>query len=308
MERLTEEGIWQLPDQAILCAQGRDALPFLSGQLTRVVDAEDASRACPSAYCTAQGRLLANGALWTGPDQSLRWMVSCDLADSLIQRLQRFVLRQDVTLQRLDALTVLGASGLRVVPAELHAAPPWTHARIGAEEWVVAPQSVPGAPAAWCITSQPGEAAATAASWNVLRLAAGWPSIRKAATEQFLPSALDLDLNGTIDFHKGCYPGQEVIARMHYRGTVKRRLAVGHCADPGPLPSTATGPGDLYPLRPNGAPAAGRIIESVIHEGRLQVAAEVSLADRDDLEFRLGGPTGPVLVLHLVHEPAAGPG
>src|SRR5690606_41991694 len=98
---------------------------------------------------------------------------------------------------------------------------------IGGSYRIMTPTAQPERPAAWWLSDTPPATSGAAEddAWTALRLAGGWPWIRATSQDMFLPASLDMDLNGTIDFSKGCYPGQEVIARSHYRGTVKRRMA-----------------------------------------------------------------------------------
>lgn len=297
MEGLATNGFQPLPGCALVRIQGPDAPSFLQGQLTHGVTALGDGQAAPAAYCMPQGRLLANGVVWRMGDDDLVWMVSRDVADGLIKRLRMFVLRARVTIGLDDAPSVWGAWGAGAVPDVLHGSPAWTRASIGDADWIVAPMSRGDRPAAWRFedTAPTGADAAEDDAWTALRLAGGWPWIQAASQDLFLPASLDMDLNGTIDFAKGCYPGQEVIARSHYRGTVKRRMAYGTVAwsqDASALPpaSDLYAAGDTTAGRP-----AGRVIESAVHQGVLHVAAEITLSDWPEMRYAVGAPDGAVL-------------
>ena len=224
-------------------------------------------------------------------------MVARDLAEGLVKRLRMFVLRARVTIETDASLPVWGVLGAGAVPAVLHPAAAWTRATIGDADWIVAPMSRASQPAAWRIGGAAPEAAAPdGAAWAAARLADGWPWIQEASREQFLPAALDMDLNGTVDFTKGCYPGQEVVARSHYRGTVKRRMAYGTTPwQPGTpaLPPAA----DLFIVGDETGRPGARVIESAAHQGVLHVAAEITLADWPTTRYAVGSPQGPVLDL-----------
>lgn len=296
MEGLSPHGFHPLPSHALVRVQGPDAPSFLHGQLTHGVTGLASDQAAPAAYCTAQGRLLANGVLWRAQDDQFVWMVSRDLAADLIKRLRMFVLRARVTLDLDDAWRPQGAVGTDIVPEALHALPAWTRASIKGADWIVAPMSRPGQPAAWRLAGDSADvlAADGEPAWAALRLAGGWPLIRAAARDLFLPASLDMDLNGTIDFAKGCYPGQEVIARSHYRGTVKRRMAYGAArwesgASASPLAS------DLYAAGGEAGRPVGRIIESAVHQGWLHLAAEITLTDWPTMRYAVGAPEGVML-------------
>ena len=297
------EGQWRLAEQAIIHLQGPDAAGFLHGQLSNAVEGMPEDTARPAGYCTAQGRLLANGVVWRRGADSLDFMVSRDLAPELLQRLRMFVLRAKVQLSLDETRTVLGVAGASRVPAALHGLPAWSRRAIEGADWIVAPHAAPQAPAAWRIgpedpAATPASGESGAAAWDAARLDSGWPWIRAASQDVFLPGALDMDLNGSIDFRKGCYPGQEVIARSHYRGTVKRRMALGVAAWPGDTPAPGAG-SDLYAAGGDAARPTGRIIEAAVWQGRLHVAAEITLSAWPAMRYAVGSPDGPALDLRL---------
>ena len=305
MEGLATDGFQALTECALVRVHGPDAATFLHGQLTHGVTGLDAGLAAPAAYCTAQGRLLANGVLWRTADDGFIWMVAADLADALIRRLRMFVLRAKVVIERDTALQTWGALGDRFVPAALHASPPWTRQALGDADWIVAPMSRASQPAAWRVATVAPDVvdASVPEAWTAARLAGGWPWIRAASQDQFLPASLDMDLNGTIDFAKGCYPGQEVIARSHYRGTVKRRLAYGTAPW---IPGTPALPpaSDLYAAGDASGRPVGRIIESTVHQGLLHVAAEITLTDWPGMHYVAGSPDGAPLDVRAPHSAA----
>ncbi|MBV2180258.1 MAG: folate-binding protein [Castellaniella sp.] len=293
------EGHWPLADMALIHLQGPDAIGFLHGQLTNAVQGLPADRAHPAGYCTAQGRLLANGMIWSSGTDAVCFMVSRDLAEGVLRRLRLFVLRAKVTLSLDDSRVIHGVWGGASVPTALHTLPAWSRRDLDGATWIVAPHSTVDMPAAWCIGAgfdQPHDAAG-AAAWRAARLASGWPWIRAASQDVFLPSALDMDINGGIDFKKGCYPGQEVIARSHYRGTVKRRMAYGMAPWPAdrPAPVATT---DLYAAGDATGRPVGRIIESAVHQGQLHVAAEITLTDWPAMRYAVESPDGAELTMN----------
>jgi folate-binding protein YgfZ len=301
MEVLLEPGCAALPEQGVVRVRGADAIEFLHGQLTNAVRGLEPGLARPAAWCTPQGRVLANGVLWRTGADSIAWMVSRDLIPDLVRRLRLFVLRARVSVDADDSLRVMGVIGPRDLPAELHQAAAWTHHHEGSTDWVVTPMTHSAQPAAWRIGPEAAApATASSTAWATLRLAAGWPWIRAATRDSFLPAALDLDLNGTIDFRKGCYPGQEVVARSHYRGTVKRRLAYGTAPWSGAA-ALADGVTDLYPAGTAGGRPIGRLVEAVVHDGVLHANAEITVSDWPHQRYAVGAPEGPVLDLRPVH-------
>lgn len=301
------EGCWPL-SQAIVRVQGADARAFLHGQFTNAAVGPDPASARPAAWCTAQGRLLASGILWQTGDEQFEWMVSRDLVEPLTRRLRLFVLRARVSISDAPRDRVLGALGAPHVPQALHSRVPWSMAVVEQCHWIVAPMSTASRPAAWCVTREAAEKVAgegpDAGAWTAARLASGWPCIDASTTGLFLPSTLDMDLNGTIDFRKGCYPGQEVIARSHYRGIVKRRLAYGTLAwrSDAPVDRNAR---DLHAAGEPDRGPVGRVIESALHAQTLHVAAEITLSDWPGTRYALGSAAGPLVDLRPLHPQAA---
>ncbi|MGB6241216.1 MAG: folate-binding protein [Castellaniella sp.] len=307
------EGQWRLPEQAVIRLEGPDAVEFLHGQLSNAVQGLPDDQARPAGYCTAQGRLLANGILWSAGPQALDLMVSRDLAEGLLRRLRMFVLRAKVTLTLDDTRPIMGVCGASHMPTALHGLPAWSRRDVAGDTWIMAAHTSSHAPAAWRIAaptagSAPADhsPAADSDAWRAACLSQGWPWIRTASQDIFLPSALNMDLNGSIDFHKGCYPGQEVVARSHYRGTVKRRMAIGTAPWPAERPAPAAA-SDLYAAGGDAGRPVGRLIEVAVWREQLYAAAEITLSDWPAMTYAVGSPDGPVLTLQAPQETDASP-
>jgi folate-binding protein YgfZ len=225
---------------AILDIQGADAREFLQGQLTCDVGRVGPTAARFGGYCTPQGRLLATFLL-VGSTQGYRMLLAADLADAIAARLRKFVLRSKVRIEREAGLQALGVGGpgaaaaigrvVGLAPArELEAVLYGTtlFVRLPGDQFVaLAP--APDLPALWASLSREALACGTAA-WEWLQVRAGLPWITAATQDQFVPQMAGLDAIGGVSFDKGCYPGQEIVARTHYLGEVKRRLRRGHSA------------------------------------------------------------------------------
>lgn len=296
-------GRWRLTRQALIRIQGPDARAFLHGQLTSAVATLDDTQARPAAWCTAQGRLLANGPIWQTAADSFDWLIAHDLLEPMVRRLRLFVLRARVTISAPSGFCVAAALGGGVPPA-LQALPSWAMACAEGRRWIVAPMSTPAQPAAWSLGQEVlAGAVDDDGTWAAARLAGGWPRVRAATSERFLPSALDMDLNGTIDFRKGCYPGQEVIARSHYRGTIKRRMAHGILP---PAQAALADPDvqDLYAVQEPDRGPVSRIIESVRHAGALHFVAEITVSDDPRSPYAWGSPDGPAVTLRRLQASA----
>ncbi|MDN5843646.1 MAG: folate-binding protein [Alcaligenaceae bacterium] len=292
-----------LDDLAVLTVTGADAADFLHRQLSNDVLHLGPAQARWAAYCTAQGRMLANVVVWRPAEDRILMMVSRDIAQAFAKRLSMFVLRAKAQVTLADDLQVLGCLLGPEAPDELKAQP-WLRVPDAQGDWISAAAAAGSTPRAWRVveagqTLDPG---ANQAAWRVADIQAGLPWIRTGTQDLFIPQTLNMDLNGGIDFKKGCYPGQEIIARSHYRGTVKRRMARGSTPWANSLALPQAG-ADLYIAQGDGRPA-GRIID-LAHDGQtLYLLAERSLGDADTSGYSLGGAKGPVIELFPV-DPAA---
>ena len=221
----------------LLRIHGSDAQTFLQGQLTCDLDQVTPQQAQFGGYCTPRGRLLANFLIMSMPQGYLMFMPA-DVAAHVADRLRKFVLRSDVKIERAHDLRALGLTG-PAAPALLQqtvGTPPQrrlamaSHARgpvlrMPHETFLMVAASTEMA-AIWETLAQQAVPAG-ADCWNWLQIQARVPWITAATQDQFLPQMIGLDAIGGVSFDKGCYTGQEIVARTHYLGEVKRRLRLG---------------------------------------------------------------------------------
>jgi folate-binding protein YgfZ len=221
----------------LLRIHGGDAKTFLQGQLTCDLDQVTADRTQFGGYCTPKGRLLADFLLISTP-QGYLMQLSADVCASVADRLRKFVLRSDVKVERESGLRLLGVAG-PTAPALLRqelGAPPELRlartvhgsasvVRLPGENFVVLAAST-ALPGLWETFARLAEPAG-AECWSWLQILAGVPWITAATQELFLPQMIGLDAIGGVSFEKGCYTGQEIVARTHYLGEVKRKLRQG---------------------------------------------------------------------------------
>ena len=283
-----------LPSLTVVDARGRDAASFLQGQLSNDLIG-GAGRARLAGYCNPKGRLLALPLVLTLGDGGLRLLVPEELVDGFMQRLGMFVLRADVTFERRESLRCRGllvpdddadggtlAHGVAALPDQApEAVLDVLSANDGAEEvqllrWHDA--SLPFACRRYLVVARgeaneagdatgatvgadarSGDAVATAdeSAWRLGDISAGIPRIAAANREAFVPQMVNLEQVGGLSFRKGCYPGQEIVARMQYLGKLKRhmrRFRVGGATAP-------IGAGD--PIVAGADGDAGRIVDAV---------------------------------------------
>ncbi len=214
---------------------GEDAQAFLQGQLSCDVRKVDSCTAQYGSYCTPKGRMLASFLLWHDGGGYTMQLPSA-LQGAIRKRLAMFVLRAKVELTgNSDTLVRMGVAGSRAAAllAEIMGTVPTAHLgvihgeqgsaiRLGQDrfELVTLPEQ---ALALWQRLSK--EAMPVGAScWNWLEIKAGVPVITPATQEQFVPQMANLQAIGGVSFQKGCYPGQEIVARTQYLGKIKRRM------------------------------------------------------------------------------------
>lgn len=134
------------------------------------------------------------------------------------------------------------------------------------------------------------------ACWQAQDIAAGLGWVVSATHELFIPQTLNLDLIGGLSFTKGCYPGQEVVARSHYRGTIKRRMVQGFIQAMAPSRAEELPGSDIYDGTRPDAPC-GRVINAANANGAGHILFEAALADLGQADFRLGAADGPAITL-----------
>lgn len=272
-----------LPDLCVLQFQGADAVSFLHAQVSNDLEHLAADRACIAAYCTAKGRSLATMVLWREQDETVYALVRRDLSEALIKRLRMFVLRSKVTIS-LAELQVYGVADQSAAQAV------WNLQRDGDDTLIQAPGELGGLNRYWRISPQQDtNAQASEGRWETADILAGLPWISADTQDLFIPQTLNLDLIDGINFKKGCYPGQEVVARSHYRGTIKRRMMAARSAilDTAPQAQEAA---DVFLVSQDAEPvAAARIINRAwqAEQQRLYVLMEVVLADLEQGQFQL---------------------
>jgi folate-binding protein YgfZ len=212
----------------LLSVSGQDAREFLHAQLTNDVRNLSPERARLAGWCSAKGRLLATMLVVPAP-QGFLLQLARDLAPSVAKRLAMFVLRAKVKIA--DESEAWAQFGVWDAPAP------------AAVTWDAGSVSVPVAERRY-LRFEPATALARVPNaqeeaWTVQEILAGRPLITAATQDRFLPQMVNLEQLDAVDFRKGCYPGQEIVARAQYLGQVKRRMV----RLPSP-PGTALAPGD----------------------------------------------------------------
>jgi tRNA-modifying protein YgfZ len=245
----------------VILATGADAASFLQGQLTQDVQLMPVGESRLAGYCSAKGRLLAS--FWvhkrSGADGAPEFLLVCsrDILAATLKRLSMFVMRAKVKLS--DASGQFQLFGLTGDAIE-YVANNGHFPRLGGQNPLRTLLNLPpvaGVPRALCLVDS--NAAATAAPadlanpaaidienawWRWSEVASGIALITQPVVEAFVPQMLNYESVGGVNFKKGCYPGQEVVARSQFRGTLKRRAYLVHSDAPLQAGDEVFGPQD----------------------------------------------------------------
>ncbi len=292
----------------LIAARGPDAAAFLHGQLSQDIKNLPENEARLAAYCSAKGRMLASFVVLHPAPDTYWLLVNKDVLPAVLKRLGMFVMRSKLKLTDASAEVQIGGAMQLAAQGAVSA---------GADQAMavaITPAADPeGWPSVVCelpqvqgvsrhlaigpvSTPQPVHEAAQAA-WRWLEVMAGVPQIEPATVEQFVPQMVNYELIGGVNFKKGCYPGQEVVARSQYRGTTKRRafvLLTDGDAPPGTELFSSGEPGQPAGMVINAAPLPGA-------DAGQAVLAELKLTAVDAMaqgaSLHLGAAQGAALVL-----------
>jgi hypothetical protein len=220
-----------LPDIAVLRARGPDATAFLHGQLTCDLHATPPQTHVLGAQCNAKGRVLHLFRLCRDGDDWLL-LLPAALAEDALAVLRRFILRRKLSLALDPSLT---ASGLIAQDGACRLPSPGQLQRDDTGLLLGLPGTQPRA----LLLAAPQDPVRQGPginddTWLLLDITAGLPQVLPGASGLFVPQMLNLHALGAVSFNKGCYPGQEIVARMHYLGSLKRRMYLARIASHAP--------------------------------------------------------------------------
>jgi len=282
-----------LPHLGLLHLAGPDAREFLQNQLTQsVADLVDTETRL-AAWCSAKGRARAVFRVIPS-DTGLVLLADADTLEAIRPKLQMFILRAQVAITDLSAdeglMGVTGPVAETLLTETAGSLPRADNELVRAGDLHVI--RVPGHPAARYLVLAPEkqlaalweryQAALTPtdqAFWQLLDIQAGLPTVTPATMERFVPTMLNLEPLGGINYTKGCYPGQEVVARMHYLGKLKRRLYRARLGDDPPLPGSAVTLAD--------GTEAGEVVSAALSPeqgSELLAVLRIEMAEREGLQ------------------------
>jgi len=318
-----KSGLCPLPQWGLILVEGPDAASFLHNQLTNAVLglertyppqlAQGHSAVRLVGYCSPKGRLMASSWLGLFPanvsaDDRFALFISKDIAATFAKRLSMFVLRSKVKVMDVSEQWVItGQYGL-----ESQITPPTNDPEsftLRLPEVLIGGQSVSRLLQAKANNSSEDLATPNNALeiWNYLEVISAIPRIVLATQEQFVPQMINFESVEGVDFKKGCYPGQEIVARSQYRGVIKRRLQLAHFMNEGVESNLALfQPGTEVFHSNDPAQPAGMVVLSALNPfilNRIDLQVECKLEALEDGQLYLGSTEGPELTIDLLPYP-----
>ena len=303
MKTSNMDKIMMLDDLTSLQVSGSDATKFLHAQFTNDLANLPVNSWQYSGYCTPKGRLLAFMTIARIDENEYMLILPVEISEKVLPRLRMFVMRDDVKItSQIDHIRIIGIAG-----------------NVSALTDIVIPASgesgkVTKDGRSYLLTIDDGlttnterymyifdsdeinrfpQADSNRNDWTLLDIQAGIPAITAATQEAFVPQMVNLDLIGAVNFKKGCYPGQEVVARVHYLGKIKQRMFIVKSDG-----KTIALPDDKVYINGQEDKTAGTVVQSAIIGSHqllqvvLQTAAVINNAD-----IRLGSINGDKLIV-----------
>jgi len=292
------QGIAPLPHLGIISAVGADAASFLHNQLTNDVLLMKEGQSRLAAFCNAKGRMQASFVVYKRSADEVLLIGRKDLIAQTVKRLSMFVLRAKAKLSDAsDDFQLLGLAGDAVTQA-MSAKPsmaiePWQRHATGAADVLTLYPALGQARALWLAPKDqpaPSGPALSADAWQVGEVMSGIAWVELATFEAFVPQMLNYESVDGVNFKKGCYPGQEVVARSQFRGTLKRRAFIVQSMAPMSAGQEVFSSSDA--TQPCG------LVAQAANDGDGHVAVvELQLSATENSSLHLGAVDGPVLSL-----------
>jgi tRNA-modifying protein YgfZ len=288
----------------LIQVSGADALTFLQGQLTQDIEKITDLRASYAGHCSPKGRLLAHFLVWKS-DDSYFLQLPRELIEPIQKRLKMYVLRSKVVLADVSASTIrFGVAGVdagSLIAKVFGSTPaqPMHVVRTSLGTIIALPNQryeilVAGEASALWQTLISDAQQVGAPVWRWLRIRAGIPEIYLATQEQFVPQMVNDDLIGAVSFQKGCYTGQEIVARLHYLGKAKRRMVGAHLNSP-----ETPQPGDpIYGKQLEGQ-AIGAVVDSAAApQGGWDLLISIPIEENSDYSHFWKTQNGPEITIN----------
>jgi folate-binding protein YgfZ len=298
-------GVATLPHLGIIRVQGEDAATFLHGQLTQDFALMGLSEARLAAFCSAKGRMQASFIGFKRSQTEILLVCSRDILAPTLKRLSMFVMRAKARLtDATDQFLLRGLAADAVSNATnsiaTHAYSTLAKADFGTSNVVFlypadgVPRALWLAPVGEPQPNLPDGPALSTEAWQWGEVRSGIATITTPIVEAFVPQMLNYESVGGVNFKKGCYPGQEVVARSQFRGTLKRRAFLVHSE------SAMQAGQEVFAQGDNSQPAATVAQAAAAPAGGFDAIISGQVAAIESSPLRLGSATGPLLTLQAL--------
>ena len=279
----------ELGQFSLICFSSTEAQTFLHNQLTCDVAALEPGHSTYGGYCTPKGRVLSTFLLWRTGDEFFMQLPS-PLREPIQKQLSKFILRAKVKVSDASSdWTQIGVAGKDSATLVQRVASGETVIKLLGERYKITALREKARAILTALASATEKV--TTEYWDWLDIRAGVPVILPATQEAFVPQMLNLDLIGGVSLTKGCYPGQEIVARMHYRGTLKQRMYLANIAG-----SDLPQPGDKLYSPDFGEQACGTIVNAARSpEGGSDLLAVIQIASAEKGGVHWKALAGPAL-------------
>jgi len=295
---MTQSVFCELAQFGLIRFSGAEAQAFLHNQLSCDVAALTSGKSTYGSYCTPKGRVLATFLLWRAGEDFFMQLPS-PLREPIQKLLSKYILRSKVKATDASSdwklLGVAGTDAAALVQRAVGDVPRGVHDVINTQDSmvirlpgdryeIVAANKSPGI----VESLSDGAEKADPDYWDWLDIRTGVAVILPATQEAFVPQMVNLDLIGGVSLTKGCYPGQEIVSRMHYRGTLKQRMYLANIAG-----SDRPQPGEKLYSSDFGEQACGTIVNAARSpEGGHDVLAVIQIASAERGDVRWNSPSG----------------
>jgi folate-binding protein YgfZ len=288
-------GVAPLSHLGVIRVEGEDAAKFLHGQLTQDFSLLGLSEARLAAFCSAKGRMQASLIGFKRSQTEILLVCSRDILGATLKRLSMFVLRAKAKLTDASSdYALFGVAGDAIKSIAKTPYPAWSKIDIGLANVVFLYPADGVRRALWlapAADAAPAGQALSTPDWYWGEVRSGIATITTPIVEAFVPQMLNYESVGGVNFKKGCYPGQEVVARSQFRGTLKRRAYLVH----GDAPMQA---GDELFLAADASQPCGLVAQAAAAPaGGFDAIVSVQVAAVEAGGLHLGSSSGPALVV-----------
>ena len=288
-------GVAPLTHLGVIRIEGEDAAKFIHGQLTQDFSLLGLNEARLSAFCSAKGRMQASFIGFKRVNGDILLIGSRDILAPTLKRLSMFVMRAKARLtDATNDFALYGLAGNAIKDIAAGAQPAWAKADFDAAS-VVNLYPASGAPRQLWVapvdTAAPAGAPLSLETWLWSEVASAIATLTAPVVEAFVPQMLNYESVGGVNFKKGCYPGQEVVARSQFRGTLKRRAFVVHADAP-----MAAG-NEIFVAADAEQPVATVVQAAAAPAGGYDAIISVQLAALESGPLHLGAADGPALLV-----------